>query len=217
MSGAAFKRSVDVFISGGLSPAARSAQLARAAEEGTKGLIQAGRASRRYVRQVDGKEGAPASSVRPDGIIVDRFSYLGEAAAFALAFLQARAPKGSGTYRTSFYLGLSPSIGGDGKFVMAAQFNPDAVTTDIEEIVIGNIQPYSRKVDVQLIGTRALRFSVPAGLFEDTRGAVRRRFGNFADARRVYTRNFPGQYMLRGGKRPGKPVESPALVISLRR
>lgn len=217
MSGAAFRRSVDVFIAKSLSPAARSAQLARAAEEGTKNLIQAGRASPRYVRRVDGKEGAPASSVRPDGVIVDRFSYLGEAAAFALAFLQGRAPKGSGTYRASFYLGLSSSIGGGGKFVMASQFNPDAVTTDIEEIVIGNTQPYSRKVDVQLIGTKPLKFSVPAGLFEDARSAVRRRFGNFADARRVYTRNFPGQYMLRGGKRPGKPVESPALVISLRR
>lgn len=84
MSGAAFARSVDVFVSRDLSAEARSLALATAAEKGTRELIASGRASSRFVRVVDGREGAPAASVRPDGVIVDRFSYIAEVVEFAL-------------------------------------------------------------------------------------------------------------------------------------
>ncbi|PWC69097.1 hypothetical protein TSH7_01235 [Azospirillum sp. TSH7] len=116
-----------------------------------------------------------------------------------------------------------------GKFVKMQDFNPDALTPNVTEIVIGNTQPYSRKVDVQLEGNRKLSFSVPAGLFDDAVSAIKSRFGTLVDVKRVYTMTFPGQYRLkqeqyhqsgrrkgRGRGRAGKLVESPAIVITSR-
>jgi hypothetical protein len=216
MSGSAFARSVDVFLSRELSPQAMSAALAKAADEGTAELIRTRRASPRFKRFVDGVEGAAAGSVKPGGIIVDQFIYLGDAAAFALAYLQGRSPVLSGDFRGSFVLGLSSAVGGDGKFVKATSFNPDAVSADVVEIIIGNTQPYNRLVDVQLEGGRRARFKVPADIYSDAAKAITRRFGNFVNAFRRYDVRFPGQYVLRGSRRGGKPVQSPALVIQVR-
>lgn len=216
MSGAAFQRSVDVFLSRDMSAEARSAALAQVAEAGVAELISSRRASPRYTRTVDGREGAPAASVKPEGAIVYQFSYLGEVAAFAMAYLEERAPKLSGDFGRSFFLGLASAPGGDGRFVRSANFNPEAVTADVEEIIIGNTQPYNRLVDVQLAGAQRVRFKVPGDLYEGAARAVKRRFGNFVDAYRRYDVAFPGKYVLRGGRRSGKPVQSPALVISLR-
>jgi hypothetical protein len=209
MSGAAFRRSVDVFLARALSPQQQSAALAQAAKAGVADLIRSGRAPEQYRRIVDGREGAAEESVRPDGVIVYRFDQMAAAAAFALGFLQQRSPRDSGAYRASFYLGL------DGRFVPAARFNP-VTMGEVSEIVIGNMQPYSRKLDVQLVGGQSLRVSVPSGIFSDAAAAVRRRFGNSVTAKRVYTMRFPGQYLLRAGRNQGRPVESPALVISAR-
>ncbi|MBY0335058.1 MAG: hypothetical protein K2X11_00485 [Acetobacteraceae bacterium] len=217
MSCSAFFRSVDVFVSRDLSDAERARALAEAAEEGTRELIAAGRASPRFTREVDGVEGRPATSVRPDGVIVDRFSHLAEVIVFALAFLRERSPQRTGRFRSSFFLGISTQRGTDGRFVPAERFNPAALGPEVEELIISNEEPYARKVDVQLVGGRRLRFSVPAGLYEDAARQVKRRFGNFVDCYRRYTVRFPGQYVLREGQKAGKPVESRALVISLRR
>jgi hypothetical protein len=209
MSGAAFRRSVDVFLARSLSPQQQSAALAQTAKAGLAELIRSGQGSERYRRIVDGREGAAEEAVRPDGVIVYRFDRLAEAAAFALNYLQERSPRDSGDYRSSFYLGL------DGRFVPASRFNP-ATMGQVDEIVIGNTQPYSRKLDVQLVGGQSLRVSMPPGIFSDAAAAVRRRFGNSVTAKRVYTMRFPGQYVIRSGRNKGRPVESPALVISAR-
>lgn len=217
MSGAAFARSVDVFVSRDLSPAARSQLLAEAARQGTAELIASGQASPRYVREVDGVEGAPAEAVRPDGVIVDRFSYLADVVVFALAYLKERSPQGTGAFRSGFFLGLSSSIGGDGRFVAAESFNPAAMGAEVQEVIIGNEQPYNRLVDVQMAGGRRIRFNVPGEIYDGAARVVKRRFGNLVDAYRRYDVRFPGQYVLKAGQRAGKPVNSPALVISLRR
>ncbi|UPY35494.1 hypothetical protein [Sediminicoccus sp. KRV36] len=212
MSGTAFQRSVDVFLSRSLSPAAMSAALADVAERGTRDLIASRRAAPRFTRIVDGVKNAPASSVKPTGLIVDEFYYLGDVAAFALAFLQARSPVLSGDFKKGFFLGIAMTKGGAGKFVRAANFNPEAVTPDVAEITIGNVEPYNRLVDVQKVGGRRLRFKVPPDLYGDAAKALRGRFGNAVDAYRRYDVNFPGKY--RTGD--GKTVQSPALVISAR-
>lgn len=212
MSGSAFQRSVDVFLSRDMSDAVLSAALADVAESSVAEMVRSGQASARYTRTVDGREGAPAASVKPSGAIVYRFSYLGEVAAFALGYLVERSPSLSGDFKRSFFLGISTSSGGNGKFVRAANFNPDAVTSDVEEIIIGNTQPYNRLVDVQLAGGQRVRFKVPGEIYDGAAKAVKRRFGNFVDAYRRYDVRFPGQYTLRGDK----PVQSPALVISVR-
>jgi len=209
MSASAFARTVDVFAAQNLSPAALSARLAETAREDVARLIASGRASPRYRRFVDGVEGAPETAVKPDGMILYRFDYMAEVAAFVLSFLEARAPKRTGEFSKSFYLGL------DGKFVPARFFNP-ATMGDVREIACGNMQPQARIADTQMVGTKRVRFSVPPGMFEDAAQAVRSRFGNIVTAKRVYTLRWPGQYTLRTGKRAGKPVESPAVVITRR-
>jgi hypothetical protein len=101
-----------------------------------------------------------------------RWSYLGEIAAFALAFLRERSPVRSGAYRAGFYLGI------DGRFVTADRFDP-ARMGEASEVVIGNVEPYSRKVDVQATGGQRIRFSVPPNLFDDAAKADFARKGVF--------------------------------------
>jgi hypothetical protein len=230
MSG--FTREFEIFVSKDLDPVAQAADFARRAREGVAADIAAGRVPPNFKRYVDGREGAPETSVRPGGVIAYEFSFSAEIVVFALAFLEARSPTGpmpsSGPrlyrkpYRESFYVGI------DGRFIPPGGFRPYALRDDWEEIVIGNVQPYSRKVDVQQIGKRRLRFNAEPGLFQDCARALNRQFGNFAQARRVYTMKFPGQYKLqqtqfRTGERShnvkrwaGTLVESPAIIISRR-
>ncbi|MBP2229668.1 hypothetical protein J2847_002967 [Azospirillum agricola] len=246
----AFNERLRVFADRTLSPAAQSRRLAEIAIAERDRLIASGRASRRYRRWVDGVEGAPETAVRPadGGRIVYRFSVLGAVCTFALSFLISRSPPRSSAplnpatgktahYRDGFYFGIkdsaSPHSGrGDsgGRFVPAAQFNPAALSPSVTEIIIGNTQPYSRKVDVQLVGGASLSFQVPAGLFDDAVRAIRSRWGDVVEVKRVYTMDFPGQYRLKSrqvwttGKhkglsrgREGTRVESPALIIRPRR
>jgi hypothetical protein len=255
-SAAAVRANLKVFVDRTLSSEAQSKQLAERAKKELASLVSSGRASNSFRRFVDGREGAPEESVgpAPNGQIVYRFNHLGAICQFALSFLVNRSPSRSGTYRRSFYLGISrsgtlaptasgPERGAKGRFVASApaqpaaggkfirmqDFSPDAVTPDVTEIVIGNTQPYSRKVDVQFVGNERLTFSVPPGLFDDAVSAIKSRYGTLVDVKRVYTMNFPGQYILkqeqyhksgprkgRSRKRAGKRVESPALVIAPR-
>ncbi|CAO3445722.1 hypothetical protein [Azospirillum argentinense] len=232
MAGAqAFRRSLHLFVDRTLSPEAQSRRLAQRARQERDALIADGRASPSYRWWVDGREGVPEELVQPanGGRIVYRFNSLGAVTAFALAFLIERSPPRSSApinprtgktahYRDGFYVGVG------GKFIPAATFNPSAVPPGAE-IVIGNTQPYSRKVDVQLVGMEPLMFTVPAGLFDDAAKAVNAQYGDFVKAKRVYSMSFPGQYQLRqeqfrkgrSRKREGKPVESPALIITSRR
>ncbi|EHM01425.1 hypothetical protein HMPREF9946_02164 [Acetobacteraceae bacterium AT-5844] len=221
MSGSAFRQQVRVFADRNLTPEAQSQRLAAAARAGRDELIRSGRAAPHYATWVDGRRDASEDTVKPGGAIVYRFQLLGEAAAFAMAFLRGRAPVKSGTYRDGFAYAMS--AGGDGtasryigsRIVRRESFDPQRVGADVDEVILFNREPYSRKVDVQLVGQRRLRFEVPAGLFDDAATAVRRRFPTLT-ARRVYTMNFPNQWILKTGQRAGKPVESPALVIGRR-
>ena len=227
-----FDRTFEVYVSKDLDPVAQAADFARRAAAGIAEEIGGGRVPPNFKRWVDGHEGAAEASVRPGGTIVYEFSYASEIVVFALAFLEARSPTGpmpaSGPrlyrkpFRESFYVGI------DGKFIPPGGFRPYALRDDWQELVIGNVQPYSRKVDVQLIGKRRLRFNVEPGLFQDCAREINRRFGNFATAKRVYSMKFPGQYTLqqtqfRTGERShnvkrwaGTMVESPAIVIARR-
>lgn len=214
MNGEAFRRSVELFVDRTLSPKARSALLARTAREKLAALQASGTASRVVRRFVDGREDAAEESVSPDGVILYRFIALPQAAAFALAFLQGRSPVRSGSFRAGFYLGIGgDESGAGGRFVRAAAFNPAAVGGDIRSIVIGNLEPYARLVDVQLAGARRLRFSVPADIYSDAASAVRVRFPGLR-ADRIYDIDFPGKYRLRQGRRAGKAVQSPALIVA---
>ncbi|MFT8245193.1 hypothetical protein [Roseomonas sp. BN140053] len=231
MSGSVFRRQVSVFVDRSLTPAAQSARLAAVAIEGREELIRSGRASPSYSTTVDGREGAPEAQVRPDGRIVYRFNLLGEAAVFAMSFLRSRAPSRSGRFKDSFVYAVGegftggPARGtwhngakvaasyGTARIIRTESFDPQRL--DAAEVLLFNQQPYSRKVDVQMAGSRRLRFEVPPGMFDDAAAAVRRRFPTI-DARRIYTVLFPGGWRLKTGQNAGKQVQSPALVISTR-
>ncbi len=238
---AAFNERLKVFIDRTLSPEAQSRRLAEVAKAEKDRLIAAGRASRRYRRWVDGVEGAPEEAVKAadGGRIVYRFSVMGAVCTFALSFLINRSPPRSSAplnpatgktahYRDGFYFGIKDSAAAQagGRFVPAAQFNPAALSPSITEIIIGNTLPYSRKIDVQLVGSEALSFSVPPDLFYDAVKAIGARFGSIVEVKSVYTMDFPGQYRLKrrqfytAGKhqglsrgREGTRVESPAIII----
>lgn len=230
MSGS-FLRSIDIAIAADLDPVAAALDFAQRVRADVAEEIAAGRAAKRFTRYVDGREGADERAVKPGGTILYEFGMMPEIAAFALAFLQARSPTGpmptggsrlyNKPYRESFYA----SVGG--RFIRPGEFAPASVPED-GELIFGNVQPYSRKADVQLVGRKPLRFNVPPGIFADAARAVNRTFGNFVTARAVYSMTFPGQYRIkesqaRSGSRAhnvkrwaGSLVESPALIISQR-
>ena len=204
-----FRQSIRTFIDAKLGPAARAKHMADFARGHTAEMIRTGRASPKYTVFVDGAEGAAEETVRPGGLIVHEFHYLGEAVTYALGFLRGRSPTGPGKpkdkryprpYRDCFVVAV------DGRPIPAAAFNPDKVPAGAE-VYVYNTQPYSRKIDTQLVGKTRLRFSVPPGLFTDAARAVRRRYGNSVSVSRVYSVSFPGQYV----RVNGVTTQSPAL------
>lgn len=206
---ATLRQQLRVFIDRELSPSARAQHLARQAREGAARLIAEGRASPRFEVFVDGRRGAALESVNPDhGTIVHEFSFLGDAALFALAYLQERAPVGEGTLSKSFMIAVN------GRGIRQESFDPSKVPADAEIIIFSPL-PYSRKADVQLIGKQRLRFNRPAEMYANAAAAVRRRFGNSVTAKRIYTFNFPGQYRRKEGQ-VGRLVEHPGIEISAR-
>lgn len=222
MKAQAFRQQIRVFTNENLGPAARSARLANIARSALADLQAEGRAGSTYRLFVDGQPATTEYSVRGDGTgrILYAFSYIADAVTFALDFLRARAPVRTGLYAHSWWIGI------DGRFVKADSFDPNDIPA-AAEIIIGNTQPYNRKVDVQRNGTKPLRFSVPPGEYDDCVAALKQRFGNTMTAKRVYDYNFPGKYILRnhqvrkGGRRAGAVVrkagdagQSPAIVIN---
>jgi hypothetical protein len=206
---ALLSQTIRAFTDDLLSGPARSAMLADFARAELTELQGSGQAGQAVRRIVDGVTDAPETAVRGDGSgrIVYLFGYQAEAAVRALAYLRRRVPVGEGTYRDSFYLGI------DGRFVPAGQFRPEHVP-DTAEIVIGNTQPYSRKIDVQLVGGDVLHFTRPPGIFDDAARIIRRDFGGLVNARRVNTIRFPGQYRVQTGVHTGELVQSPALILT---
>lgn len=218
---AAFRQQIQLFADANLSPRARSARLARVARAALAGLQATGRASHTYRLAVDGRPAADESVVRGDGTgkILYSFSYVREAVEFALDFLRARAPVRSGAYARSWYVIVA------GHFEIATALDLASIPPTAE-IVIGNTQPYNRKVDVQRNGAKPIRFSVPPGEYDDCVAALRQRFGNAMQAKRVYDYNFPGKTPLRrhqkrkSGRRVGAIIrragdagQSPAIII----
>lgn len=218
---AAFRQQIQLFADANLSPVARSARLARVARAALAGLQATGRASHTYRLAVDGRPAADESVVRGDGTgkILYSFSYVSEAVEFALDFLRVRAPVKSGAYARSWY------VIADGKFMVGSQIDLASIPPTAE-VIVGNVAPYNRKVDVQRNGAKPIRFSVPPHEYDDCVAALRQRFGNTMQAKRVYDYNFPGKYRLRNhqrrksGRRAGSVVrragdagQSPAVII----
>ncbi|WP_419900652.1 hypothetical protein [Roseomonas sp. USHLN139] len=206
---ASLRSQIKVFVDAELSPKARSEKLAKVAREGAAKLIAEGQASPEFEVFVDGREGAKLESVNPDsGTIVHEFVYIRDAVAFALEYLEARAPRVTGKLVDSIMIAVN------GRDVRKGSLDIDKIPPDAEVHIFASV-PYSRKADVQLEGKRRLRFSTPAGMYADAARAVSARFGNTVTARRVYTLEFPGRYRRKTGQ-VGRFVEYPAIEIRVR-
>jgi hypothetical protein len=225
----AFTQRVNLMISRHLSPQAASARLAKFARSELQRAL-AGGASTEYQRFVDGLRGAKEEDVKPGGTIVYRFNLMAIAAAMALKELKKRGPQRSSRLNTkkpvpkhyydSYFMGLN------GKFIEADDFNPRTAGS-LNYVVIGNVQPYSRKANVQFVGNRELNYRNDKDFFRAAAKAVQARFPNL-EVKDVYSVTFTGQYQLRRrqmrtGKlshrikrHTGELVESPAIIIKPR-
>lgn len=204
-------RKVSIQLGGIMDPRARALLVANHARRIRDELISKGEASETYRTIVDGRVGLPEESVKPGGVIVYRFSLLGQAATFALAYARERSPIGpTGRYRSS-WVAMVNNLPWTARF---SDIPPNA------ELVIVNSAPYHRKIHVGAIRT------VGYNLVDDLRRAVRTRFTNL-DANVAFVElsgvieGFETPYRLkldwgRAGRRVGDRITYPALVIKTR-
>lgn len=208
-----------VWIASHLTPSAQSAVFAKIVKEDVAKLIDSGRASPIYTRYVDGVKGAAEETVKPTGSITYIFDFMTDVIPEAIKFLRANSPVLTGRYRDSFYISVGNTR------VLAQDFDPKLVLGETE-VYIYNFVPYSRKVDVQLIGYKPIYFNGGYHIFENCAQRLKSRFGNTITVKRLYDIAFPGKYKLRQTQmRPsprshlilrsrGSLVESPGLYIT---
>lgn len=203
-------RNIRLFRDQALSPAAQSAYLARVAINARDTAVRRGDAPPHWTTNVDGRQGAPESSVRPDGFILYKFNVMGLAANAAIQLCKERSPVRSGRYRDSWVV-----------VVEGKPWTDDvADVPEGKEVMIVNPQPYARKID-----TGAMKMSVPPGIVEAVRQSIQRKFPTVNAARAFVTvpsgllDNAP--YILRRNGRAkdrtaGKAITYPALILTRR-
>ncbi len=164
------ERSILLAIRDGEPAAERGPRLASYARQA---IAEAQEVNRRAIGRVpphetfvDGRQGAPLESVRPDGVIVAEFELLGELFAWIGEMLVKNSPVLTGDYAASH------AFFADGVAVDAGGTVPAA-----EEYVFLNVQPYARKIE------RGLSSQAPDGVYESVALMARRRFGNVASIR----------------------------------
>ncbi|MFT8613826.1 MAG: hypothetical protein ABF727_14685 [Gluconobacter oxydans] len=201
-------RNIRVWRDKTLSPAALSAHLASEAIKARDQAVRSGDAPPHWVTIVDGRQGAPETSVQPDGFILYKFNVMGLAAQAALQLCKERSPVRSGRYRDSWMVVV------DGRpWTEDVADIPEGVS-----VIIINPQPYARKID-----TGAMKnMSVPPGIIEAVRKLVKRKFPT-VDAARAFVpipagivENAP--YILRRSKSraAGTSMTYPAMILTKR-
>jgi hypothetical protein len=208
MTFAGFERNLQL-ATAGLEPKAIAAQLAAFARAELAKAIQSGAASPPYETIVNGRIGASEDTVIPPGPIVYQFhggnlwpSVIG----FALDYLKRRSPKDSGDYQNSFVViaGGRVKAGyhqGIHRRALLGGRRADADIKPTERVIITNIQPYTRKVEVG-----GMKMRVPPGLFKDTESAIEGEFGEAVNVRTRFLKLHAGvgpgvPYILKGHQR----------------
>ncbi|UDF29386.1 UNVERIFIED_ORG: hypothetical protein LHK14_18010 [Roseateles sp. XES5] len=198
----------------GISPEAINRALANFARSELR-KAQAVGASRTYQLFVNGRPASSEDEVMAPGPIVYQFSLWGEIINFAIAELQRRSPVRTGRFRNSFIVLV------DGQLVQATRDVPA-----MSEIIITNFQPYIRKAEAGLLGTK--RFAI----FDGTKRALARKFGNEGrrDAGYLFETKWLNiaagvhpeiPYILkhsqgrRKDRQAGMPISYPAVVMSM--
>lgn len=187
-------RELELFLSEDLGAKARSAMLAAFAAE----TIEEAKAQNKavlgsvppYEVYVDGAEGAPLTSVKPDGVIRAEFELINEALIWIYQQLETHSPRLTGEYASSHVL-LA-----DG--VEVSPTNPPPAA----EYAFVNTTPYARKIE----GTKKRPPSspqAPDGVYQAV-ATLAKKFSNVAKISFTYV-NVPG------GER-----HQPAIIVRLR-
>lgn len=169
-----------------LEPEAISQELAKFARASLAEAISSGQGSPIYEKFINSRPGAAEETVIAPGPIVYEFSWWPEIIEFALEYLRKRSPVRSGKFRDSWFVLVN-----DARIVSAADIPIDA------RVTITNNQPYARKIEVG-----HMQMSVPHGVAEDARVAVRRLYGSILDVRKTFV-TLAGGYVLKGHFRRG--------------
>jgi len=188
-------RDLELMMEASLGPKARSAMLAAYAAEAIADAAQQNKRALGvvppYEVYVDGAEGAPLTSVKPDGVIRAEFGLgiLNEALLWINTQLQKHSPVLTGHYVSSH------EFFADGR---EASINNIPLA---QEYTFVNTVPYARKIEGDK-SRRPLSPQAPDGVYQVV-AKLARRFGNIADI------SFTYQEVI-GGER------NPAIVIKLR-
>jgi hypothetical protein len=208
VNGAQFQRAVTLTFSKDTLWADIAARTAVFARTDRDAKIAARQFSPLYETFVNGQEGAAEETIKPGGVIRYRGRLLGPAVAAAFEELMKRVPRRTGGYAKTFRVAIGR---GDGGYpIRAEQFDPDLVSPDATDAYVFSTADFSRLLDIQIAGNRAIRVIVPPGFFADAAAAVRRRFPT-VHAQRLHTIRWPGA----GRTREGREIEYPAVWIRL--
>lgn len=215
-----------MLLTDGLSGPEISRRLAAFAHSTRRELIAQDRFSPTFDKWVNGIEGAPEESVKPDGVILYEASYWPEIVQFAKLFAMQRSPEDSGDYVRAWEVFVNGSLWPNDDFT---NIPGDSY------IWITNTAPYHRKIEVG-----AMRVEVPPHIVEDTRRAVAAKFRGMVKASVTFLvlygkgthpksprlpyllkqqgyRTFAGGALRRARKdmAPGSPISYPTLVLNL--
>ncbi len=139
-----------------------------------------------YRQIVDGAEGAPLTDVRPDGVIIFAWQYLGEVVLDTFGALVNRSPRDTGAYVAGIL------VIADGEEVTAENLPPDA-----REVLIVASVPYARRLEV---GKRksggSFVVQVAPHIVEETAIVARQLYGSLAAITFTYV-DLSNPYALR--------------------
>jgi hypothetical protein len=146
---------------------------------------------------VDGRKGAPLTSVKPDGMVIAEWELFNDVLAYIGEQLVLNSPVLTGRYQDSHVLYC------------------DGVEHDIlskriplaDEYAFVNLQPYARKIE------RGLSDQAPDGVYEAVAVLARRRFGNVAKISFSYRTAIGGAIV--GGKKGDRSKQrNPAIIVT---
>jgi hypothetical protein len=195
-------RELELMMAQDLGPKARSAILAAFAAEAIEEAKQQNKqvlgVVPPYDVYVDGREGAPLASVKPDGVIRAEFELVNEALAWINTQLQIHSPVLTGRYAKSHEL-FADGVDTE---------NPNAAPP-AEEYVFINIQPYARKIE------SGRSSQAPDGVYQAVATLAQRRFGNVAKITFSYRTAISGEII--GGRAGDRSSQrNPAIIVRLR-
>lgn len=195
-------RDIQLMLADTLSPKAKSQVFADFAEDEIAKARQTNRQilgrNPRLTITVDGREGAPLTSVRPDGVIVAEFELFNDVLVWIANQLELHSPVKSGRYQRSHTV-----------FADGIEIEPTATVPAASEFVFINVVPYARKIE------RGVSSQAPDGVYQAVAVLAQRRFGNVARISFSYRTAMSG--MIVGGRAGNRSSErNPAIVVRVR-